>query len=68
MTALAMALVLGILLGIGRRQKRTALPELADWRGFFCAECGREFDSQRTLVLHCNATHPDTYDDEREIS
>lgn len=60
--ALAFAILIG---SVPRRHRRVCLPraEILDWgKGIFCVACGRNFDDQRTLVLHCKATHPETYD------
>lgn len=59
--AVAMALIVGLL--VGRRRSTVIVPEVSEWKGFFCAECGRKFDCQRTLIMHCGAAHPNTYDD-----
>lgn len=57
-------------LRLHKRRRHGCLPkaEILDWgKGIFCMNCGRTFDDQRTLVLHCNAAHPDTYDDEEKM-
>lgn len=41
-------------------------PVVTITRLLVCAICGRGFHDQRTLVMHHNATHPDTYDDEEK--
>lgn len=76
MRSAATIVIVMLILALGpwlrRRDRRRAacLPraEILDWgKGIFCMNCGRTFDDQRTLVLHCNATHPNTYDDEEKM-